>query len=105
MASHFTRKTLEPLINVKGSLTDFNIDEFPEISPFIMKINSQNELIEKNLRQIKREKDTIETILSNMKESLVIIDENRQLLSVNKSALNLFNSSNNIIGKNILNIL
>lgn len=105
VASHFTRKTLEPLINVKGSLTDFNIDEFPEISPFIMKINSQNELIEKNLRQIKREKDTIETILSNMKESLVIIDENRQLLSVNKSALNLFNSSNNIIGKNILNLI
>ncbi len=105
VASQFTRKTLEPLINVKGSLNDFNIDEFPEISPFIMKINSQNELIEKNLRQIKREKDTIETILSNMKESLVIIDENRRLLSVNKSALNLFNSSNNIIGKNILNLI
>ena len=70
-----------------------------------MKINSQNELIEKNLRQIKREKDTIETILSNMKESLVIIDENRRLLSVNKSALNLFNSSKKIIGKNILNLI
>lgn len=105
VASHFTRKTLEPLINVKGSLTDFNIDEFPEISPFIMKINSQNELIEKNLRQIKREKDTIETILSNMKESLIIIDEKKILLSVNKSAQQLFSTNRNLIGKNLLNLI
>lgn len=105
VASHFTKKTLEPLINVKGSLTDFNIDEFPEISPFIMKINSQNELIEKNLRQIKREKDTIETILSNMKESLIIIDEKKILLSVNKSAQQLFSTNRNLIGKNLLNLI
>lgn len=105
IAGKFTMKTVEPLLNINGSLTNVDINEFPEISPFIMKINGQNQIIAKNLKEIKREKDTIETILSNMKESLIIIDEKKILLSVNKSAQQLFSTNRNLIGKNLLNLI
>ena len=40
-----------------------------------------------------------------MKESLIIIDENKNLLSVNNSAKELFNSKRELIGENILNLI
>ena len=105
VSRRLTKKTFEPLNNLKEDLLSIDTDKFPEISPFINKINKQNKTIKDNYRQISRERDTIETILKNMKESLIIIDENKNLLSVNKSARKLFNSKRELIGENILNLI
>ena len=105
VSRRLTKKTFEPLNNLKEDLLTIDTDMFPEISPFINKINKQNKTIKENYREISRERDTIETILKNMKESLIIIDENKNLLSVNNSARELFNSKRNLIGENILNLI
>lgn len=105
VSRRLTKKTFEPLNNLKEDLLTIDTDMFPEISPFINKINKQNMTIKDNYREISRERDTIETILKNMKESLIIIDENKNLLSVNNSARELFNSKRDLIGENILNLI
>lgn len=105
VSRRLTKKTFEPLNNLNEDLLTIDTDMFPEISPFINKINKQNKTIKDNYREISRERDTIETILKNMKESLIIIDENKNLLSVNNSARELFNSKRDLIGENILNLI
>lgn len=105
VSRRLTKKTFEPLNNLNEDLLTIDTDMFPEISPFINKINKQNMTIKDNYREISRERDTIETILKNMKESLIIIDENKNLLSVNNSARELFNSKRDLIGENILNLI
>lgn len=105
VSRRLTKKTFEPLNNLNEDLLTIDTEMFPEISPFINKINKQNKTIKDNYREISRERDTIETILKNMKESLIIIDENKNLLSVNNSAKELFNSKRKLIGENILNLI
>ena len=105
VSGRLTKKTFEPLNNLKEDLLSIDTDKFPEISPFINKINKQNKTIQDNYRELSRERDTIETILKNMKESLIIVDENKNLLSVNNSARKLFNSKRELIGENILNLI
>lgn len=105
VSRRLTKKTFEPLNNLNEDLLTIDTEMFPEISPFINKINNQNKTIKDNYREISRERDTIETILKNMKESLIIIDENKNLLSVNNSAKELFNSKRKLIGENILNLI
>lgn len=105
VSRRLTKKTFEPLNNLNEDLLTIDTEMFPEISPFINKINKQNKTIKDNYRQISRERDTIETILKNMKESLIIVDENKNLLSVNKSARKLFNSKRELLGENILNLI
>lgn len=105
VSRRLTKKTFEPLNNLNEDLLTIDTEMFPEISPFINKINKQNQTIKDNYREISRERDTIETILKNMKESLIIIDENKNLLSVNNSAKELFNSKRKLIGENILNLI
>lgn len=100
-----TKKTFDPLNNLDEDLTNIDVLKFPELSPFITKINKQNNVIKDNLKELKREKDTIETILRNMKEALIIIDENKNLLSVNNSAKKLFDARRNFIGESVLNLI
>lgn len=80
-----------PLNNHHEDLTHIDTDSFPEIKPFITRIKNQNELIKTNLLNISRERDTMNTILKNMKEALIIVDNDLHILSINNAALKMFN--------------
>ncbi|MBU5668355.1 PAS domain S-box protein [Peptoniphilus sp. MSJ-1] len=105
VSGRLTRKTFAPLNNIKEDFSNISTDEVPEISPFITRINKQNRVIKNNLKEIQRERDTIQTILKNMKESLIIIDENKNLLSVNNSARELFGVKRELTGESVLNLI
>lgn len=78
--------------------------QYEELAPFYHKIKVQNELIRYQIGKLKSERDTIRQITENMKEGLIILDENRSILSVNKSALDYLHASGNFIQKNILTL-
>lgn len=105
VSSKLTKKTFDPLNNLEEDLTNIDTNIFPEISPFINRIKRQKITIDENYREIARERDTINTILKNMRESLVIVDENKNLLTVNDSAREIFNSKREILGENIINLI
>lgn len=105
VSKKLTKKTFDPLNNLEEDLLNVDTNKLPEISPFINKIKKQNMTIEESYKEIARERDTINTILKNMKESLVIVDENKNLLTVNDSAREIFNSKRDILGENIINLI
>ena len=105
VSKKLTKKTFDPLNNLEEDLLNIDTNKLPEISPFINKIKKQNMTIEESYKEIARERDTINTILKNMKESLVIVDENKNLLTVNDSAREIFNSKRDILGENIINLI
>ena len=82
VSSSLTKKTFDPLNNLEEDLINIDTNIFPEISPFINRIKRQKITIDENYKEIARERDTINTILKNMRESLVIVDENKNLLSL-----------------------
>ena len=105
VSKKLTKKTFDPLNNLEEDLLNVDTNKLPEISPFINKIKKQNMTIEESYKEIARERDTINTILKNMKESLIIVDENKNLLTVNDSAREIFNSKRDILGENIINLI
>ena len=105
VSSRLTKKTFDPLNNLEEDLINIDTNIFPEISPFINRIKRQKLTIDENYKEIARERDTINTILKNMRESLVIVDENKNLLTVNDSAREIFNSKRDILGENIINLI
>lgn len=105
VSSKLTKKTFDPLNNLEEDLINIDTNIFPEISPFINRIKRQKLTIDENYKEIARERDTINTILKNMRESLVIVDENKNLLTVNDSAREIFNSKRDILGENIINLI
>ncbi|UHR02561.1 ATP-binding protein [Peptoniphilus sp. GNH] len=105
VSDSLTKKTFDPLNNLDEDLLKLDTNMFPEISPFINKIKKQNKTIDQSYTEIAKEKDTINTILKNMKEVLIIVDENKNLLTVNDSAKKVFNSKRNILGENIINLI
>lgn len=105
VSQKLTKKTFDPLNNLEEDLLNVDTNKLPEISPFINKIKKQNMTIEESYKEIARERDTINTILKNMKESLIIVDENKNLLTVNDSAREIFNSKRDILGENIINLI
>lgn len=100
-----TKKTFEPLNSLEEDLLSLDTNIFPELSPFINRIKKQKITIDESYREIERERDTINTILKNMRESLVIVDENKNLLAVNDSAREIFKSKREILGENIINLI
>lgn len=105
VSDSLTKKTFDPLNNLDEDLLKLDTNMFPEISPFINKIKKQNKTIDQSYTEIAKEKDTINAILKNMKEALIIVDENKNLLTVNDSAKKVFNSKRNILGENIINLI
>jgi len=101
VAHRLTKNIVAPLNNI-----DFDGDNsgiYDEFSPFVRKIEQQKSEIEKQMLTLKSRADTIETITENMKEGLILIDTSGIMLSVNKSAVDIFREKD-LVGQNILHI-
>lgn len=85
VSSRLTRRLLRPI----EALAD-NLEQgargaaYEELEPFFAKIREQNRLIQEQVKRLREERDTINTITSNMKEGMVLLDLERGILSVNQ---------------------
>lgn len=102
LSGYATKKILTPLDTYNGDFEKIDINKIPEISPFVSKISSQKNTIKKHILSINKEKETINTILENMKEGMIVLDDKNKILSMNKKAIEFLDSAHDIIGKNIL---
>jgi len=91
-----TRRIIRPL-----ALVDFdNLDtvnnsalsesQYEELWPYVKKINNQKLKIAEQFAVLQNRTETIEAIIANMREGLVMLDENGLVLAVNKSVLDIF---------------
>ena len=66
---------------------------YDELIPFINIIRRKNDTIKKYVDELEERSTTIKTITDNMREGLILLDKNMNVLSVNKSAEFLFGAS------------
>lgn len=69
---------------------DYEIDiKYQELYPFIRIIKDQNENIRNNIDEIKSQTETLDAIISNMTEGMILLDKNMNILSINNAAIKL----------------
>ena len=112
IAHRLTRQIIKPLIEVDFESIDTIANSavresmYEELWPYIRKIDHQKQEIATQLTKLRSRTETIEAIISNMREGLIIIDENGLVMAANKSVLDIFDISNNmdITQKNVRQI-
>ncbi len=97
-----TNKIIAPLNNV-----DFNKKDviyYDELSGFMQKIRDQRHEIEEKSRDLESSKSTADTIVKNMSEGVLLLDDAGHVILSNDSALELFNFKGDCHNKNIFEI-
>jgi len=105
IANRLTHAIIKPLIGIDFEVvaSDTNESLYEELWPYMKKIELQKNEIENQLATLKSRTETIEAIIANMREGIVMIDKNGLVLAVNQSVLDIFGISEeqNILQKNI----
>lgn len=94
IASYITKKMVKPIKQMTGSIDELisnkisssQIDIYEELEPFKNKIIEQKIKINEYINEIKHERDTIGVLTENMKEGFILINKDKNILSINASA-------------------
>ena len=106
-ASYYTRYMLKPVEKIgrelENNTENLPEDYYEELTPFVTTIRRQKSELRRQMEKLRQERDTIADITGNMQEGLVLIDAQKNILSVNPAALDLFDAGHwNYTGNNIL---
>ena len=106
IASQLTKRILLPVKQLAQNIEDDQeYSGYGELEPFYHKIKEQNRMIKSQMDKLADERDRISTITSNMREGLILVDLQKDILSVNKSALSLLEvKKGDYEGKGILTL-
>ncbi len=100
LASRMSKRIVRPLNEM--SLDDAEkIEAYPELTPLIDKLRSQQKQLREQEAELRRRRDEFEAATGNMTEGLVLLSEQGSVLSINRSATNILNISRYCIGKDI----
>lgn len=75
---------------------DFSTDKlevYDELSPFINTIDRKNKDIKEYIQELKTKESTVDEILRNMNEGLVLIDEELKIVQLNYASMRLFKAN------------
>lgn len=104
MSKHSTDKIVKPLEEAGENIDDLKeIAVYDELKPFVRRIKSQNDLIKSQYEEIKIDRDKTQEVLNSMKEGLLLIDRDKNIISINESGKRYFDSPvDKIEGQSIL---
>lgn len=89
LAAQLSRGILRPLEGLAQDIGAAGPPEYEELEPFFRKIKEQNATIRGQMETLREERDMVNAITSNMQEGMILLGNDRQVLSVNRSALGL----------------
>lgn len=78
------------------------LKDAPEIYPLEKLFNRLNDAKVREINEVERQRDTINTILGGMKEGLLILDEKRRILMLNSEAAKILETDQDSVSKSIL---
>lgn len=103
LASRMSKRIVKPLNEM--SLDDAEkIDTYPELAPLTDKLRSQQNQLREQETELRRRRDEFDAATGSMTEGLVLLNEQRSVLSINKSATKILDISRYCIGKDILSL-
>lgn len=101
VSSILTDKIIKPVNvtsqNLERIIDGEDIEEvsiYDELLPFIRTVKHQSREIRRYIKVLNEKVDSIETIISNMEEGLILVDKDKNILSINPSAINLLGGDN-----------
>lgn len=103
LAHRMAKRIVEPLNDLNLEMPMMN-EAYEELSPLLYRIHAQQLEIKSQMQILKHKQDEFEQITGNMKESLVLLDHTRKILSINPSARTLFGVDIDCIGEDFLTI-
>lgn len=84
-----SKKIVKPLSEIDLKHPE-QVETYDELSPFLQRIASQNREIDARMAEIRKQQQEFSMITENMSEGLFVVDRNYQILSYNKSAMQIF---------------
>ncbi len=103
LAHKMSKRIIEPLNKLDLDNPTEN-DAYEEIAPLLRRIHKQNMKIERKVAELNRRKDEFELITKNMREGLLLLDKNRNILTINSAAMTIFGADEKCVGKEFLTI-
>ena len=84
-----SKKIVKPLSEIDLKHPE-QVETYDEFSPFLQRIAAQNREIDARMAEIRKQQQEFSMITENMSEGLFVVDRNYQILSYNKSAMQIF---------------
>ena len=84
-----SKKIVKPLSEIDLKRPE-QVETYDELSPFLQRIAAQNREIDARMAEIRKQQQEFSMITENMSEGLFVVDRNYQILSYNKSAMQIF---------------
>ena len=103
LAENLTKRIVAPInkVNLESDLTA----PYDELAPFVRTIAQQREHIARQLSDLQNRSDTINAIMDNINEGIILTNKQGIILSANKSVLRIYEKDSPMDGKNILEFL
>ncbi len=103
LAHKMSKKITKPInsLNLDNPLDN---DTYEELLPLLKRIHQQKRKINHKADELKQKKDEFAIITENMREGLILLDSNKQILSINRSAMKIISADYDCIGKDFIRI-
>ncbi len=103
VSKKLSSKIIKPLnsLNLDSPLEN---DTYDEISPLLVKIDAQQKEIKAKMDELEAKKREFEGITDNMSEALILVNSDDVIVSMNNSAMHLFNTDESSNGKDIITL-
>ena len=97
LSSRLTMKITAPVRRLAANIGDDSLDKtdddiYPEFKPLVDKIRRQQLEIKHQLARVEKEKNRLATIINNMDEGLLLLDNSFNIIMLNESACRLLGS-------------
>ena len=100
-SSRMSRKIVQP-INSFDLDHPLENEEYPELSPFAHRIYEQQKQIQQQKEHLYRSEKSFVSVTDNMKEGLILLNPDGRILTINRPAMALLNTTAGCVGKDIL---
>ena len=104
LSNFISKKIVSPInrINLDRPMEDSGLYE--ELSPLVRRIDEQNSEIKKQIELLRRDRNELELIVKSMKDGLVIVRSNGDILMINDAAKTLMGKNTNDEFKSIIEL-
>lgn len=103
LAHKMTKRIIEPLNRIDLDNPAEN-NTYEELAPLLNRIHKQNMKIKRKAGELNRKKEEFVLITENMHEGLVLLDKNRNILTINPAALRIFGTDKKCTGSDFLTV-
>jgi len=102
MSRLLTKRIIAP-INSLNLDTPCENDTYDELSPLLLRLERQREELERKMLEITKQQREFEAVTESMNEGLILLSLKGNILSINRSAMNIFGAGNST-GKHVLTL-